>query len=258
MSGGDLNARTAGTALITGGGTGIGRAAALALAERGFSVAICGRRQAPLDETTAAIEAKGVKALAIACDVTSPDEVRDLFAQVRERFGRLDFLFNNAGMGGPPALLEDLPFEAWQSVVDVNLTAMFLCTQQAFHLMKTQEPMGGRIVNNGSISAHTPRPNSIAYTATKHGVTGITKAAALDGRKYNIAVGQIDIGNAESQMAEKMKAGVPQPDGSRRPEATMPLDHVGQAIALMASLPLESNVLTMTIKATQMPFEGRG
>ena len=180
------------------------------------------------------------------------------FAQIKKHFGRLDFLFNNAGMGGAPSLLEDLPFEVWQSVVNVNLTGMFLCTQGAFRLMKAQEPMGGRIVNNGSISAHTPRPNSIAYTSTKHAVTGITKASALDGRKYNIAVGQIDIGNAESQMADKMKKGVPQPDGSVKPEATMPLDHVAQAIAMMANLPLDSNVLTMTIKATKMPFEGRG
>jgi len=167
-------------------------------------------------------------------------------------------LFNNAGMGGPPVLLEDLPFEAWQQVVDVNLTGVFLCAQAAFRLMKAQTPQGGRIINNGSISAHTPRPNSIAYTATKHGVTGITKAAALDGRKYNIAVGQIDIGNADSQMADKMKKGVPQPDGSVRPEPTMALDHVGRAVVAMASLPLEANVLFMTLKATLMPFEGRG
>lgn len=245
-------------ALVTGGGTGIGRAAALALAAQGYNVVVCGRRKEPLDEAVAAIKAAGGKAVAHVCDITRPYEVDEMFAQINKHFGRLDFLFNNAGMGGPPMLLEDLPFEAWQSVVNVNLTGMFLCTQGAFRIMKAQEPMGGRIVNNGSISAHTPRPNSIAYTSTKHAVTGITKAAALDGRKYNIAVGQIDIGNAESQMADKMKKGVPQPDGSVRPEATMPLDHVGQAIAMMANLPLESNVLTMTIKATSMPFEGRG
>ena len=191
--------------------------------------------------------------------VAIPIRSRRFFARVKLAHGRLDFLFNNAGMGGPPALLEDLPFETWRDVVAVNLTGVFLCTQAAFRLMKEQSPRGGRIVNNGSISAHTPRPNSIAYTSTKHAVTGITKAAALDGRKYDIAVGQIDIGNAESQMAEKMKRGVPQPDGSAtRPEATMPLDHVGSAIVAMANLPLETNVLFMTIKATKMPFEGRG
>lgn len=242
-------------ALVTGGGTGIGRAAALALHGLGHTVVVCGRRKGPLDEVVAAMGGKG---MAFVCDVTRPHEVRNLFRTVQETYGRLDFLFNNAGMGGPPNLLEDLPFEAWQSVVNVNLTAVFLCTQEAFKIMKAQQPMGGRIVNNGSISAHTPRPNTIAYTATKHGVTGITKTSALDGRKYNIAVGQIDIGNAESQMADKMKKGMPQPDGSIKPEATMKLDHVGQAIAMMANLPLESNVLNLTIKATLMPFEGRG
>ncbi|MCC2098032.1 MAG: SDR family oxidoreductase, partial [Hyphomicrobiales bacterium] len=181
-------------ALVTGGGTGIGRAAALALSGIGYTVAVCGRRKEPLDEAVSAIEAQGGKGLAIACDVSRPSEVESLFRTIQETCGRLDFLFNNAGMGGPPVLLEDLAFEDWQKVVGVNLTAMFLCTQQAFKLMKDQQPMGGRIVNNGSISAHTPRPNSIAYTSTKHGVTGITKASALDGRKYNIAVGQIDIG----------------------------------------------------------------
>ncbi len=245
-------------ALVTGGGTGIGRAAALALAGLGYFVVVCGRRKPQLDEAVAAIKAAGGKAAAHPCDVGRPWEVDEMFRVIEKHFGRLDFLFNNAGMGGPPMLLEDLPFEAWQSVVSVNLNGVFLCTQGAFRLMKKQTPQGGRIINNGSISAHTPRPNSIAYTSTKHAVTGITKAAALDGRKYNIAVGQIDIGNAESQMADKMKKGMPQPDGSIKPEATMPLDHVGQAIAMMANLPLESNVLEMTIKATMMPFEGRG
>jgi NAD(P)-dependent dehydrogenase (short-subunit alcohol dehydrogenase family) len=245
-------------ALVTGGGTGIGRAAALALTGIGYTVIVCGRRKAPLDEAVAAIEAKGGKGEAMVCDVSRPHEVRSMFNTIRETHGRLDFLFNNAGMGGPPVPLEDLAFEDWQKVVGVNITAMFLCTQQAFRIMKDQQPMGGRIVNNGSISAHTPRPNTIAYTSTKHGVTGITKSSALDGRKYNIAVGQIDIGNAESQMADKMKKGMPQPDGSIKPEATMPLDHVGQAIAMMANMPLDSNVLTLTIKATKMPFEGRG
>ncbi len=245
-------------ALVTGGGTGIGRAAALALSGAGFSVMLAGRRRAPLEEAQAAIAAAGGKASFRECDVGRPADVDALFAAVKSEFGRLDLLFNNAGMGGPPSLLEDLPFEAWRQVVGVNLDGVFLCTQAAFRMMKAQTPMGGRIVNNGSISAHTPRPNSIAYTSTKHAVTGITKAAALDGRKYDIAVGQIDIGNAESQMADKMKKGVPQPDGSTRPEATMPLDHVGRAIVAMANLPLETNVLFMTIKATKMPFEGRG
>jgi len=250
---------TAGSiALVTGGGTGIGRAAALALAGAGFDVALAGRRLDPLEATAREIEALGRAALAVTCDVSDPAQVDALFAQVTARFGRLDLLFNNAGVGAPPVLLEDLPFEDWRKVVSVNLDGMFLCMQRAFRVMKTQSPRGGRIINNGSISAHAPRPNSIAYTATKHAVTGLTKAGALDGRKYDIAVGQIDIGNAESQMADKMKAGIVQPDGSVRPEATMPLDHVGKAIVAMASLPLETNVLFMTIKATKMPFEGRG
>ncbi len=245
-------------ALITGGGTGIGRAAALALAGAGFDLMLAGRRLAPLEEAASAVAALGARASVRTCDVSKPAEVDALFARVAADFGRLDLLFNNAGMGGPPVLLEDLPFDAWREVVDVNLTGVFLCAQAAFRMMKAQSPRGGRIINNGSISAHTPRPNSIAYTATKHAVTGITRAAALDGRKYDIAVGQIDIGNAESQMADKMKKGVPQPDGSIRPEATLALDHVGRAIVAMASLPLEANVLFMTIKATTMPFEGRG
>jgi NAD(P)-dependent dehydrogenase (short-subunit alcohol dehydrogenase family) len=245
-------------ALVTGGGTGIGRGAALALARMGFTLVLAGRRREPLDETVSTIAAAGGAALAVPCNVGDPRDVEALFARIKAEYGRLDFLFNNAGMSSPPLLLEDLPFEKWREVVDVNLNGVFLCTQAAFRLMKEQNPRGGRIVNNGSISAHAPRPNSIAYTATKHAVTGITRAAALDGRKYDIAVGQIDIGNAQSKMADKMKKGVPQPDGSIRPEATMPLDHVSQAIAAMAGLPLESNILFMTIKATKMPFEGRG
>jgi NAD(P)-dependent dehydrogenase (short-subunit alcohol dehydrogenase family) len=245
-------------ALVTGGGSGIGRNAAVHLARAGFALVVAGRRQDALDETVALISGAGGQAIAVACDVGDPQQVNTLFEGVVSQYGRLDFLFNNAGMSGPPGLLEDMPFEAWQQVVGVNLNGVFLCTQAAFRVMKAQQPQGGRIVNNGSISAHTPRPNSIAYTATKHAVTGITKAAALDGRKYDIAVGQIDIGNAESKMANKMKAGVPQPDGAIRPEATMALDHVGQAIVAMANLPLESNILFMTIKATKMPFEGRG
>jgi len=245
-------------ALITGGGTGIGKSAALALAKNGFSVVITGRRKEPLDKTAAEIEKLGVKALAIVADVGKPSDVDVLFAKTKEKFGRLDVLFNNAGMGAPSVPLEDLPFEKWQQVVDVNLTGVFLCTQAAFRIMKDQDPRGGRIINNGSISAYAPRPNSAPYTSTKHGVSGLTKAASLDGRKYDIAVGQIDIGNAETELAARMANGVPQADGSIKPEPLMNVDHVGQAVAHMASLPLESNVLFMTVMATKMPFVGRG
>jgi NAD(P)-dependent dehydrogenase (short-subunit alcohol dehydrogenase family) len=245
-------------ALITGGGTGIGKSAALALAQNGFSVVITGRRKEPLDKTAAEIEKLGVKALAIVADVGKPGDVDVLFARTKEKFGRLDVLFNNAGMGAPSVPLEDLPFEKWQQVVDVNLTGVFLCTQAAFRIMKDQDPRGGRIINNGSISAYAPRPNSAPYTSTKHGVSGLTRAASLDGRKYDIAVGQIDIGNAETELAARMANGVPQADGSIKPEPLMNVDHVGQAVAHMASLPLESNVLFMTVMATKMPFVGRG
>jgi NAD(P)-dependent dehydrogenase (short-subunit alcohol dehydrogenase family) len=245
-------------ALVTGGGTGIGKSAALALAKNGYSVVITGRRKEPLDNTVAEIEKLGVKALAIVADVGKPGDVDVLFARTREKFGRLDVLFNNAGMGAPSVPLEDLPFEKWQQVVDVNLTGVFLCTQAAFRIMKDQDPRGGRIINNGSISAYAPRPNSAPYTSTKHGVSGLTKAASLDGRKYDIAVGQIDIGNAETELAARMANGVPQADGSIKPEPLMNVDHVGQAVAHMASLPLESNVLFMTVMATKMPFVGRG
>ena len=245
-------------ALVTGGGTGIGKSAALALAKNGYSVVITGRRKEPLDKTAAEIEKLGVKALAIVADVGKPGDVDVLFAKTREKFGRLDVLFNNAGMGAPSVPLEDLPFEKWQQVVDVNLTGVFLCTQAAFRIMKDQDPRGGRIINNGSISAYAPRPNSAPYTSTKHGVSGLTKAASLDGRKYDIAVGQIDIGNAETELAARMANGVPQADGSIKPEPLMNVDHVGQAVAHMASLPLESNVLFMTVMATKMPFVGRG
>jgi NAD(P)-dependent dehydrogenase (short-subunit alcohol dehydrogenase family) len=245
-------------ALVTGGGTGIGKSAALALAKNGYSVVITGRRKEPLDKTVAEIEKLGVKALAIVADVGKPGDVDVLFAKTKEKFGRLDVLFNNAGMGAPSVPLEDLPFEKWQQVVDVNLTGVFLCTQAAFRIMKDQDPRGGRIINNGSISAYAPRPNSAPYTSTKHGVSGLTKAASLDGRKYDIAVGQIDIGNAETELAARMANGVPQADGSIKPEPLMNVDHVGQAVAHMASLPLESNVLFMTVMATKMPFVGRG
>jgi NAD(P)-dependent dehydrogenase (short-subunit alcohol dehydrogenase family) len=245
-------------ALITGGGTGIGKASALALAKNGYSIVITGRRKEPLDATVAEIEKLNVKALGVVADVGKPGDVNALFANTKEKFGRLDVLFNNAGMSAPGTLLEDLPFETWKQVVDVNLTGVFLCTQAAFRIMKDQNPRGGRIINNGSISAHAPRPNSIAYTSTKHAVTGLTKTTALDGRKYDIACGQIDVGNAMTELAARMAKGVPQADGSIKAEAMMDVDHVGQSVAFMASLPLESNVLFLTVMATKMPFVGRG
>jgi NAD(P)-dependent dehydrogenase (short-subunit alcohol dehydrogenase family) len=243
-------------AIVTGAGTGVGKAAALALAGAGWRVVLSGRRQALLDEVAAQIG--GDRCLVVPTDVTDPDSIANLFARTQAQFGRLDLLFNNAGIGAPPVPLEDLPLQTWRQVVDTNLTALFLCTQHAFRIMRDQDPRGGRIINNGSISAHAPRPNSIAYTATKHAVTGLTKATSLDGRAYDIACGQIDIGNADTPMGGKMKAGVPQADGSLRPEAVMDPDHVGQAILTMASLPLEANVQFMTIMATKMPFVGRG
>jgi NAD(P)-dependent dehydrogenase (short-subunit alcohol dehydrogenase family) len=245
-------------AMVTGGGTGIGRSSALALAKNGYSVVITGRRKEPLDQTAADIEKLGVKALAVIADVGKPGDVDMLFAKTKQTFGRLDVLFNNAGMGAPGMSLEDLPFETWKAVVDVNLTGVFLCTQGAFRIMKDQDPRGGRIINNGSISAHAPRPGSIAYTSTKHAVTGLTKTTSLDGRKYDIACGQIDIGNAVTELAARMAKGVPQADGSIKAEAMMDVDHVGQSVAFMASLPLESNVLFLTVMATKMPFVGRG
>lgn len=244
-------------ALVTGAGSGVGRAAALALARDGWAVALAGRRKDQLEETAAMVPA-GTDVLVHPTDVTDPVQVEGLFAAVKSRFGRLDFLFNNAGVGAPALPLEDLPFAEWKKVVDTNTTGMFLCLQQAFRIMKDQSPRGGRIVNNGSISAYAPRPNSIAYTATKHSVTGLTRAASLDGRIYDIAVGQIDIGNAETPMAARMKDGVPQADGSIRPEPLMPVEQVGRAVAFMASMPLDCNVLFMTIMATKMPFVGRG
>jgi NAD(P)-dependent dehydrogenase (short-subunit alcohol dehydrogenase family) len=245
-------------ALITGGGTGIGKAAALALAKDGYAIVLAGRRKQPLEKAEAEVRKHGAKALAIAADVGKPDQVKALFEKTKQAFGRLDLLFNNAGMGAPAQPLEDLAFETWQQVVDVNLTGIFLCTQEAIKIMKDQSPRGGRIINNGSISAHAPRPNSAPYTSTKHAVTGLTKATSLDGRKYDIACGQIDIGNAETELAARMAQGVPQADGTVSSEPLMNVDHVGQAIAFMASLPLESNVLFMTIMATKMPFVGRG
>ena len=246
-------------ALITGGGSGIGRAAALALQGDGWNVAVTGRRKQELDKTVAMAKPGGGKMVAIAADVGKPDDVKRLFAELKKAFGgRLDFLFNNAGMGAPGVPMEELTFEQWKAVVDVNLTGSFLCAQEAIKIMKSQSPRGGRIVNNGSISAHTPRPNSSPYTSTKHAITGLTKCIALDGRKHDIACGQLDIGNADTAMGGRMKAGVPQPNGTIAPEAVMDVEHCGSAIRYMASLPLDANVLFMTIKATKMPFEGRG
>ena len=244
-------------ALVTGAGSGIGKAVALAFLKDGYRVALAGRRLDTL-ERTAAESGAGDRALPVAADVTSPESVRALFETLRSHFGRLDVLFNNAGTGAPAVPLEDLTFEQWRRVVDVNLTGAFLCIQEAFRIMKAQDPRGGRIINNGSISAHAPRPNSAPYTATKHAMTGLTKCAALDGRKYDIACGQIDIGNALTDMTARMAKGVPQADGSTRPEPVMDVRLVANAVLHMASLPLDSNVLFMTIMATKMPFVGRG
>jgi NAD(P)-dependent dehydrogenase (short-subunit alcohol dehydrogenase family) len=245
-------------ALVTGAGGGIGEAASLALAEAGFALVLAGRRKDRLEQVASAIAGRGGRALAVAADVADPASVAALFAEIEKQFGRLDLLFNNAGRFAPGVLLEDLQFAQWQAVVDVNLTGAFLCTQAAFRIMKAQVPRGGRIINNGSISAHVPRPNSAPYTATKHAITGLTKASALDGRKYDIACGQIDIGNAETDMTRRMTSGVPQADGHVAAEPVMDVTHVAAAIVQMAALPLEANVLFMTIMATKMPFIGRG
>jgi len=245
-------------ALVTGGGSGIGRACALALAKAGFTTVVTGRRREPLEATVAAIAASGGSAVALPADVTQPDAVRALFAAVQQRFGRLDVLFNNAGVGAPGVPLEELTYEQWRTVVDTNLTGPFLCTQEAFKLMKSQNPRGGRIINNGSISAQVPRPNSAPYTATKHAITGLTRSTSLDGRKHNIACGQIDIGNAGTEMTARMPDGVPQADGTRKTEPTFDVRHVGDAVVYMASLPLDANVQFMTVMATTMPYIGRG
>jgi NAD(P)-dependent dehydrogenase (short-subunit alcohol dehydrogenase family) len=245
-------------AIITGGGTGIGKASALALAGNGFSVVVAGRRREPLDETVKQGEAAGARMLGVVTDVSDPQAVKALFARTKETFGRLDLLFNNAGFGTPGVPLEDLTTEQWLGVVGTILNGSFFCTQEAFKIMKDQDPMGGRIINNGSISAHAPRPNSAPYTSTKHAITGLTKATSLDGRKYDIACGQIDIGNASTPMTNPSRGGQLQPDGSVRSEARMDVEHVAQAIVLMAGLPLETNVQFMTIMATKMPFVGRG
>ena len=244
-------------ALVTGAGSGIGRAAALALLGEGYSVVLAGRRRAALEET-AAQAPSGARALAVPADVTGPASVRDLFTKTKEAFGRLDVLFNNAGTSAPGIPLEELTVEQWRRVIDVNLTGVFLCTQAAFRLMKDQTPRGGRIINNGSLSAHVPRPNSAPYTASKHAITGLTRSTALDGRKYDIACGQIDIGNAATEMTAKMQRGVPQASGALAVEPTMDVEHVARAVVYMASLPLDANVLFLTVMATQMPFVGRG
>lgn len=244
-------------ALVTGAGSGIGKAAALSLIAAGWTVGLVGRRAEALTRT-AGESVDASRALSFVADVSDPVGVRELFDRVEAAFGRLDLLFNNAGTSSPPVPLEDLTFEQWRSVVDVNLTGAFLCTQAAFRLMKKQTPRGGRIVNNGSISAQVPRPNSAPYTASKHAITGLTKSAALDGRTFDIAVGQIDIGNAETDMTARMKDGVPQANGTRAVEPTMNVENVAQAVVYMASLPLDANVLFMTVMATKMPYVGRG
>ena len=244
-------------ALVTGAGSGIGRAAALALLREGYAVALAGRRAEALQETARAAPA-GAKSLVVATDVTNPDAVKHLFDKTVATFGRLDVLFNNAGIGSPAIPIEDFAIEKWRQIVDVNLTGAFLCLQAAFRVMKGQSPRGGRIINNGSISAYTPRHTSAPYTATKHAITGLTKSAALDGRQHDIAVGQIDIGNAETPMTAKMKDGVLQSDGSIAVEPTMDVECVARAVVYMASLPLDANVLYMTVMATKMPYVGRG
>jgi NAD(P)-dependent dehydrogenase (short-subunit alcohol dehydrogenase family) len=259
---GHVNVRAVGTpskvAIITGAGSGIGRAAAIGFLREGYDVVLAGRREDALNETVAEAGAVGQRALVMPTDVTSVDSVRALFDTTQRTFGRLDVLFNNAGMSAPGALLEDLTVDQWQAVVDVNLTGAFLCTQQAFRLMKTQHPRGGRIINNGSISAYAPRPNSAPYTATKHAITGLTKSTSLDGRKYDIASGQIDIGNAVTPMTARFATGTLQANGEMAVEPRLDVDHVVKALLYMAGLPLEANVQFMTVMATKMPLIGRG
>ncbi len=245
-------------AIITGAGTGIGKRSALALLRDGWSVALAGRREELLVGTREEAGDEGRNAIVVRTDVGDPEAVKELFAKTQEAFGRLDVLFNNAGIGSPARPLEDLSYEVWKRVVDANLTGPFLCTQEAFKMMKSQTPMGGRIINNGSISAQTPRPNSAPYTATKHGMVGLTKSTALDGRKYDIACCQIDVGNAATEMTASMTKGVPQPDGSRMVEPTFDVEKVAEAVLFIANLPLDTNVLFMNIMATKMPFVGRG
>jgi NAD(P)-dependent dehydrogenase (short-subunit alcohol dehydrogenase family) len=244
-------------AIVTGAGTGIGRAASLALLQDGWTVVLAGRRSAPLEQLASEVTASG-RVLPCPCDVSDPEAVKKLFATAVERFGRVDLLFNNAGVSNPPGPFEDWTVEQWKSVIDVNLNGMFYCIQQAFRVMRAQTPMGGRIINNGSISATSPRPNSIAYTASKHAVEGMTKSASLDGRKYDIAVGQIDIGNAQTELAARMAKGVPQANGDIVAEPMLDVNIVGQSVRYMASLPLEANILFHTVMPAKMPFVGRG
>jgi NAD(P)-dependent dehydrogenase (short-subunit alcohol dehydrogenase family) len=245
-------------ALVTGAGSGIGRAVSVALQSAGYSVVLAGRRAERLEKTAAMGSPGGGKMLAVSTDVSQPESVQALFRRTQEAFGRLDVLFNNAGKGAPGIPMEDLTFEQWKAVLDVNLTGSFLCAQEAMRLMKKQDPRGGRIINNGSISAHAPRPNSAPYTATKHAITGLTKSISLDGRAHDIVCGQIDIGNAATEMTDRMTAGVPQANGAMMVEPRMDVRHVAEAVLYMANLPLEANVQFMTVMATKMPFVGRG
>jgi NAD(P)-dependent dehydrogenase (short-subunit alcohol dehydrogenase family) len=245
-------------AIVTGAGTGVGRATGLALLRDGYRVVLAGRRQELLAQVVAEAGPAASRALAVPTDVSDPESVRALFARTKDAFGRLDLLFNNAGTNVPGVLLEELTVEQWKKVVDTNLTGAFLCTQEAFRIMKDQDPRGGRIINNGSVSAHTPRPNSAPYTSTKHAITGLTKSTALDGRKYDIACGQIDIGNAMTPLAARLAKGVLQANGTTAPEAMIDVEHVANAVVHMASLPLDTNILSLTVMATKMPFVGRG
>jgi NAD(P)-dependent dehydrogenase (short-subunit alcohol dehydrogenase family) len=259
-AGEDIMNNTEKVAIVTGAGTGVGRAAALALMKAGYAVALAGRRKDKLDEVAAEGAGAQGRSLAVPTDVADPASIKALFEAVKARFGRLDVLFNNAGIGAPAMPIEDLPLDKWRAVVDTNLTGPFVCTQEAFRIMKAQTPRGGRIINNGSISAHTPRPMAAAYTSTKHAITGLTKQTALDGRPFDICCGQIDIGNAATPLTDRMVqgAGVMQPDGHLMQEARMDAEHVGDAVVYMAGLPLSTNVLFMTVMANQMPFVGRG
>src|SRR6516162_4500918 len=245
-------------ALVTGAGTGVGRAVTLALMRKGYAVVLAGRRKERLDAVAKEGAQMPGEAVAVVADVADPASIKALFAKAKDNYGRLDVLFNNAGIGAPAVPIEDLPLDKWQAVVATNLTGLFLCTQEAFRIMKAQRPRGGRIINNGSISAHTPRPNSAPYTSTKHAMTGLTKSTALDGRKYDIACGQIDIGNAATEMTARMARGVPQASGEIAAEPTFDVEHVARAVVYMANLPLEANVQFITIMATKMPFVGRG
>ena len=251
-------AATSKIALVTGAGSGVGKAVALALLQDGYSVALAGRRKDALESTVAEARVAPSRTLVVPTDVADVAAIRALFASTKETFGRLDVIFNNAGIGAPPVPLEDLTYEQWKAVVDTNLTGSFICTQEAIKIMKAQTPRGGRIINNGSISAHVPRPYSVAYTSTKHAITGLTKSTSLDCRQYDIACGQIDIGNADTPMTQRMKKGVLQPNGSTMIEPTMDVDNVARAVVYMANLPLDANVMFMTVMATKMPFAGRG